>query len=270
MIACRSWKRLYQSQVDRMAFLHEPERQPILRVPAVVVGLILVLVAVYVAEAMASPLVFDNIVKSYAFYPARYSHAFLAAHHVAPETFWARALPFVSYIFLHENVTHLAVNCVWLLPFGSIVARRLGSLTFILFFLVCGAAGAAAHLVTNWGVNEATLGASGAIAGVMAMSFRIVALVEAQDLPSYAAAVSGDLRRHTPLAPILSSRILVWSVIWLAINLVVGVTGLGAGPGSGPQLIAWQAHMGGYIAGLLLAGPFDWLASRISPPITSA
>jgi membrane associated rhomboid family serine protease len=253
-----------------MAFLHEPERQPALRVPAVVVGLIFALVAAHVARMMVSTLLSGAIIANYAFIPARYSHDFLVAHNVAPQSFWELAIPFVSYMFLHGNYTHLAVNCIWLLPFGSIVARRLGSVTFILFFLVCGAAGAAAHLVTNWGGTEPAIGASGAIAGVMAMAFRIVALIEAQDLPSYAAAVSGDLRRHTPLAPILSSRILVWSVIWLAINLAVGVTGLGAGPGSGPQLIAWQAHMGGYIAGLLLAGPFDWLASRISPPITSA
>jgi membrane associated rhomboid family serine protease len=253
-----------------MAFLQEPERQPALRVPPVVVGLILALIAAHVARMTVSTLLSGEIIANYAFIPARYSHAFLVAHNVAPQTFWEQAIPFVSYIFLHGSYTHVFVNCIWLLPFGSIVARRLGSVTFILFFLVCGAAGAAAHLVTNWGANEPTIGASGAIAGIMAMAFRIVALVEAQDLPSYAATVSGDLRRHTPLAPILSSRILVWSVIWLAINLVVGVTGLGAGPGSGPQLIAWQAHMGGYLAGLLLAGPFDALASRISRPVTSA
>ena len=253
-----------------MAFFHEAERQPFVRVPAVVVGLIVVLIAVHVAFTMAPPLVQDSIIKTYAFYPARYSHAFLVAHNVAPETFRARAIPFISYIFLHGSYTHLFLNCVWLLPFGAIVSRRLGSMTFLLFFLVCGAAGAAAHLVTNWGANEATVGASGAIAGVMAMTFRIVALIEAPDLQSYAAAVSGDIRLHRPLAPILSSRILVWTAIWLAINLLVGVTGLGGVPGSGPQLIAWQAHMGGYLAGLLLAGPFDALGYRLSPPMPSA
>ena len=253
-----------------MAFLQEPERQPALRVPAVVVGLIVVLIVAHVARTTASAQTSAAIIANYAFIPARYSHAFLVAHNVAPQSFWELAVPFFSYIFLHGNYTHLFVNCVWLLPFGSIVARRLGSVTFILFFLVCGAAGAAAHLVTNWGIYEPAVGASGAISGVMAMSFRIVALIEAQDLPSYAATVSGDLRRHTPLAPILSSRIVVWSVIWLAINLVAGMTGLGAAPGSGPQLIAWQAHMGGYIAGLLLAGPFDALAFRVSPPVASA
>jgi len=253
-----------------MAYLHEPERQPALRVPAVVTGLILVLLVAHVARMMAPTLLSDAIISNYAFYPARYSHDFLVAHNVAPQSFWDLAIPFVSHMFLHLNYTHVIINCVWLLPFGSIVARRFGSVTFILFFLVCGIFGVVAYLITHWGSIQYAIGASGAISGLMAAAFRIVGLVEAQDLPSYAAAVSGDLRRHTPLAPILSSRILVWSVIWLAINLVVGVTGLGASPGSGPQLIAWQAHMGGYIAGLLLAGPFDWLASRISPPVASA
>jgi membrane associated rhomboid family serine protease len=253
-----------------MAFLQEPERQPALRIPAVVIGLILVLIVAHVARMMAPTLVSDEIITNYAFFPARYSHAFLAAHHAAPQTFWERAIPFVSYMFLHASYTHLFVNCVWLIPFGAIVARRLGAIIFILFFLVCGIAGALAHLVAYWGSLQFAIGASGAISGVMAMAFRIVALVEAQDLPSYAAAVSGDIRLHRPLAPILSARILVWSIIWLLINLAVGVTGIGAAPGSGPQLIAWQAHMGGYIAGLLLAGPFDALAFRVRPPVSPA
>lgn len=253
-----------------MAFLHEPERQPALRVPAVVLALIVTLIAVFVVEATASPLTLANIINNYAFYPARYSHAFLTANHVAPQSLWERAIPFVSYIFLHGNVTHLAINCVWLLPFGAIVARRLGTIVFLLFFLICGVAGALAHLVAYWGSLQYAIGASGAISGIMAMAFRIVALIDARDLPGYAAAVSSDLQRHTPLAPILSSRILVWSVVWLAINLVAGLSGLGGAPGSGPLLIAWQAHMGGYIAGLLLAGPFDALAFRISPPLSSA
>jgi membrane associated rhomboid family serine protease len=62
-------------------------------------------------------------------------------------------------------------------------------------------------------------------------------------------------------AALFSRRILLWSAIWLAVNFVAGILGLGAGPGV--QLIAWQAHIGGYLAGLLLVGPFDAVARRI-------
>jgi membrane associated rhomboid family serine protease len=61
------------------------------------------------------------------------------------------------------------------------------------------------------------------------------------------------------MAPLLSRQILLMSAVWAVINVVAGVTGLGTG-GSGVQLIAWQAHLGGYAAGLLLAGLFDPLS----------
>jgi membrane associated rhomboid family serine protease len=63
-----------------------------------------------------------------------------------------------------------------------------------------------------------------------------------------------------PLAPILSTRILLWSAIWLLVNVIAGVTGLGSG--GGVNVVAWVAHMGGYFAGLLLAGPADALVRR--------
>ena len=65
------------------------------------------------------------------------------------------------------------------------------------------------------------------------------------------------------MAPILSRQILLVSAVWAVINVLAGLTGLGTG-GTGVQLIAWQAHLGGYAAGLLLAGLFDPLP-RLNP-----
>jgi membrane associated rhomboid family serine protease len=239
-----------------MAFFQEPERQPFLRVPAVTAGLILALIVAHLVRVLAPAQQSDAIIANYAFYPARYSHAFLAGHGVNPGSLWDRAVPFVSYIFLHANFTHLAINCVWLLPFGSIVARRFGALFFLAFFLVCGVAGAVAHLATNWGSPQYTIGASAAVSGLMAAGFRIVALIEARDIKGFSAAVL-----QKPLAPIFSSRILIWSAVWIVLNVIAGLTGLGAGPGAG--LIAWQAHIGGYLTGLVLAGPFDFAERRL-------
>ena len=59
-----------------------------------------------------------------------------------PGTVWERAIPFVSYMGLHASWTHLVINCLWLLAFGPVVARRFGSVLFLVFFLVCGVAGA--------------------------------------------------------------------------------------------------------------------------------
>ena len=130
------------------------------------------------------------------------------------------------------------------------VARRYHAVVFFIFFLVCGVAGAAAHLAFNWGSPLAVIGASGAISGLMGAGFRMMG--------------PPQLRRGgeaQPLAPILSPRILLWSAVWVGVNILAGVTGLGTGVQV--ALIAWQAHLGGYFAGLLLAGPFATLATAL-------
>ncbi|MGB8366328.1 MAG: rhomboid family intramembrane serine protease [Rhizomicrobium sp.] len=239
-----------------MAFFQDPARQPALRVPAATLGLLVALIGAHIARVMAPAERSGVILADYAFIPARYSKAFLAAHGIDPGTLLDRAIPFVSYIFLHANFTHLAVNCVWLLPFGAITARRFGALAFFAFFLICGVAGAATHLAFDWGSPDPVIGASAAVSGMMAAGFRMLPPVGEFGLEVLA-------RGERPLAPILSSQILMLSAMWIAINVLAGVTGLGAGPGV--HLIAWQAHIGGYMAGLLLAGPFDILQSRLRP-----
>lgn len=232
-----------------MAFLQsQPSspwtRQPIFRIPGVVLGLILVLVLAHVARVMAPGSLSGAMINRFAFIPARYSHTFLAAHDVDPGSFIDRAVPFVSYMALHNDFTHLAINSLWLLAFGPIVARRFGAPLFLLFFLVCGIAAAVTHLAFNWGSLMPVIGASGAISGLMGAGLRL--------LPTQAPwAVPGEDR----LAPIFSRQIVIFTLVWMAINLAAGLTGFGLGGETG--LIAWQAHMGGYLAGLLLAGPFD-------------
>ena len=174
-----------------------------------------------------------------------------SVHNADPGGWLERAVPFVSYMGLHNDLTHLVINSLWLLAFGPIVARRFGGLLFLLFFLVCGVAGAATHLAFNWGSLVPVIGASGAISGLMAAGLRLQ--------PSQAPwAHAGEER----LAPIFSRQIVMFTIVWLAINLVFGITGLGMGGETGQ--VAWQAHMGGYFAGLLLTGPFDRLRPRIN------
>ena len=239
-----------------MAFLQsQPSnpwtRQPIFRVPKVVVGLILVLVLAHVARVAMPDALSDWTISRYAFIPARYSHAFLTSHGVDPGSIIDRAVPFVSYMALHNDFTHLAINSLWLLAFGPIVARRFGGPLFLGFFLICGIAAALTHMIFNWGSITPVIGASGAISGLMGAGLRL--------LPTQAPwAVPGEGK----LAPIFSRQIVIFSVIWLAINLAAGLTGFGLAGEQG--LIAWQAHVGGYLAGLLLSGPVDRLRPRVA------
>lgn len=233
-----------------MAFLQPvPPRQPIFRAPSVVLWLIGGLVALHVARISMPGNQQDAIIYQFGLYPWRYSHAFLQSRMVDPGTLWERAIPFASYLGLHASWTHLVINSLWLFAFGPIVARRYGSMLFLLFFLVCGVAAAITYLAFNWGGALPVVGASGAISGLMAAALRM--------LPGQTPwAVPGE----TPLAPLFSRQLLVFTAIWAAINLLTGITGLGMAGESG--LIAWQAHLGGFVAGLLLSGPFDRLRPR--------
>jgi membrane associated rhomboid family serine protease len=221
-------------------------RQPFLQAPAAVIWLVVVLLGAHAARVFVFPRSGTSWFYEYGFVPARYSHTYLEAHRINPGNLLERAVPFVSYMFFHASLAHVAVNCALLLAFGSIVARLFGTLRFFLFFFLCGIAGAAVHLALNWGSDVPVVGASAGVSGLMAAGFRGIAPTSP---------------RHR-LAPIFSPRILVWSAIWVLANVVAGLTGLGAGRF---EVVAWQAHLGGYAAGLLLAGPFDFWERKRAP-----
>lgn len=221
-----------------MAFFQDPSRQPFLRVPVSVLWLIVLLIGLHAGRVLLFPgSESDGIFATYGFVPARYYAGY------NPGTLVSRLLPFVTYLFLHGSWSHVLINSVWLLAFGPVVARRFGPVLFLLLFLICGIAAALTHLAAYRESIAPLIGASGAISGLMAASFRMLALGPEEE---------------PALAPLFSARILTWTVIWAAINVFAGITGFGAGPG--PAVIAWGAHLGGYAAGLVLAGPFERLA----------
>lgn len=237
-----------------MTFIQEPNpprRQPAIQAPAIVVGVIAVLVITHIVRISLPGDWADRIFAEYALTPARYSAQFLAMHGYSSGTLAQRLIPFISYAFIHADFTHLILNCLWLLAFGPIVARRFGGMLFLLLFFVCAVAGGLAHVAFYWGSLSPVIGASGAISGLMAAAIRM--------LP--ARAIYNESFR-SPLAPLLSRQVILFSLVWFAINAIAGMTGLGTGPGV--HLIAWQAHVGGYLAGLVLAGPFDFLHRRMA------
>lgn len=214
-----------------------------------VLWLIAILCLAHVARMSASPSGQLQILSNYAFIPARYSRAFLQSRMLDPGSVLDRIIPFVSYIGLHNDFTHLGINCLWLLAFGPIVARRFGSMLFLVFFVICGVAAAGTYLACNWGSDIPVVGASGAISGLMGAALRMLP----RNTP-------WQLMGDAPLAPILSRQMLVFSVLWVGVNLLAAFTGFGMAGESG--MIAWQAHLGGYAAGVFLATPFDALRPR--------
>jgi membrane associated rhomboid family serine protease len=233
-----------------MAFLQSsPPRQPFFRAPPVVPWLIAGLAVAHGLRIWAPPGQALALVFQYGLVPARYSRAFLESRMLNPGPIWEQLLPFVTYMGLHNDWTHLGINCLWLLAFGPIVARRFGALLFLSFFIVCGVAGGLTYLVFNWGSENPVVGASGAISGLMGAAVRM--------LPGQ---VPWAQPGEAPLAPLFSRQIMVFTGVWLVVNLAAGLTGLGMGTQS--VAVAWQAHLGGFAAGLLLVTAFDRLRPR--------
>jgi membrane associated rhomboid family serine protease len=214
-----------------MAFFQEQgdQREPFFRAPAIVFWLIGLILVSHAARTLLFPEpAADQLLIDHAFIPDRFT----------------RADTWVTYLFLHGSWTHAGINSLWLLAFGPPVAGRLGTPRFLLFYLVCGFAAALAQLASDWGSSVPVVGASGAIAGLMGGAIRIL----------YGGRWPG-FGPPPPLAPILSRPLLLFSGLWLAVNVVAGLTGLGL-TGEG-EVVAWVAHMGGFAAGLLAIGFFD-------------
>lgn len=184
-----------------------------------------------------------------AFIPARY--AGLADQLPGGEV--ASATSFLTHTLVHGDWVHLGLNAAWLVAFGGAIANRVGSLRFLLLFAFCAIAGAATFLLFNPGLMLPMVGASGAISGLMGATMRFLfTAVDGRGL----AALRED-PRSAPLMPLrvalTDKRVVLVTLVFLGAN-ILAVLGLGSVGVSG---IAWEAHIGGYFAGLLTFGFFD-------------
>jgi membrane associated rhomboid family serine protease len=230
--------------------------EPIFNIPPVMVALIGAMVLVHFGRYfLLSPDADLEFLLRFAFIPARYTAIFSAGPEY-PGGVAADVWTFVTYALIHGDITHLATNMIWLLPFGSAVARRFGRARFMLMFVATAVAGALAHLVTHAGEAFPMIGASGAVSGFMAAAVRFVfergGPIDAWRRPDPA-------NYRLPAAPLSvalrNPRVVIFLLIWFALNTVFGL-GASIVPGA-EQEIAWQAHIGGFLAGMVLFPIFD-------------
>ncbi|PTW61647.1 membrane associated rhomboid family serine protease [Breoghania corrubedonensis] len=240
--------------------------EPLFNLPGVVVGLIAVLTGIHLLRVLVfSPDTDFRFLLEFSFLPLRY-----ASPEVLSQALGGASLPggegaqvwtFLTYAFLHGSFTHLAFNALWLAVFGSALARRFGAWRFLAFSAVTAVAGAAAHLATHFGEAMPVVGASAAISGHMAAVARFafdhggpLGMMRGQHPSAYR-------QPATSLAKSLSNRqVLAFLGVWFAVNLIFGMGSLSFG-GNSPT-IAWEAHIGGFLAGLALFSLFDPVPRR--------
>ena len=223
--------------------------EPILNVPRGVSAAAGLMVAIQFIRGLLPDDVDLTVLLALAFIPARYSGA--AAE--LPGGYVTAVTSFFTYMVVHAGWVHLVVNVLWMLAFGSAVARRVGNGKFLIFSVLCGVAGAATHLVCHFGEMAPVVGASAAISGQMAGALRFIFRVQ----PSAAGRASDLL--SAPLMPlghtVRDPRILFFLALWVVINAYFGLSAVRiAGQEGG---IAWEAHIGGFLFGLLTFGFFD-------------
>ena len=169
--------------------------------------------------------------------PIRYSDPTVSAHF----TLFQQLFPFLTSMFLHGGFLHIIGNMWFLYVFGDNIEDRIGSIRYFIFYLLCGIAAGLIHLFTNYDSKIPTIGASGAIAGVMGAYMllypraKVLTLIpiffffQFVELPAF-----------------------IFLGYWFLIQILsAGLTRSDAGG------IAWWAHIGGFAAGLILVKVFD-------------
>jgi membrane associated rhomboid family serine protease len=230
-----------------------PAREPIFRAPKVVLILIGSLALVHLAIQIAGENWQVWSLYAFSFIPARLSGDEPVAM-IPGSQVWS----FLTYAFLHASWSHLFSNCIWLLIFGSVVARRLRTFRFLLLAGISAIAGAAAMLATHWADGGNVVGASGAVSGVMAAAIPLMFASGMRLGDTYRT----DLATIRPLKvfEILSNRgAFFFTAIVFALTLFSGATGWTGTSYLEYGRIAWEAHLGGFAAGLFT---FYWLDRR--------
>ncbi len=243
-------------------------REPIFNLPRTVSLLIAAFVLVHVVRLYAFDVDQDvEFLAIFSFIPARFGLAGALEHY--PGGLPAALVSTVSYALIHADWTHLIVNSIWLAAFGSAVERRFRTGRFLAFSAACAIAAVGAHFLFYAETLVPVVGASGVISGHMAAAMRFVFQAGGPLRGLRRSDEAGFQRPALPFSRMFADRRAVaFMLVFFAINLIVAATG---GPlvEEGVQ-VAWQAHIGGFIAGIVLFPLFDPIGTRTGgPPQTS-
>jgi len=207
-----------------------PRKEPAFNAPLMAVVLPLLIVGCYALQISGGPALNRALQDSFALSPVLLRQGNFEL--------------LFTHIFLHGSWTHVLFNAVACLIFATPVIRAFGkgagaALSFFAFFFLCGMAAGLGFCLLNLSSAVPVVGASGAIYGLIGASSRIAGVRGA----------SGGI------VPLTNSRVLSSAAVWISINLATALLPFVLG---GPAVvIAWQAHIAGYVFGVLVIG--HWL-----------
>jgi rhomboid family protein len=157
-----------------------------------------------------------------------------------PPPFGIVWLTLITSMFLHGGFLHIASNMLYLFIFGDNVEDQLGHVRFLVFYFACGIAAGLTHIALNASSGVPSIGASGAIAGVLAAYLRMFPSASVRTLLFIGPFIT---------VPRISAALLIG--FWFVTQFLTGITSLGAQTEQTSGVAVW-AHVGGFLAGLVL------------------
>jgi len=198
------------------------DENPTRIMPIITWALIITNVAIFLWEMLIDPRLSAQMIQTFGFVPSAI---------VRQGTYYT----FLTSIFLHGGILHLAGNMLYLYVFGDNVEDLCGHVPYLTFYLICGFAGSLLHLVSDWGSTIPSIGASGAISGLLGAYVYLFPSVRIRTAVTFGIFVR--LVR-------LPAYVLIG--FWFLYQLVLGLLATDAS-------VAYWAHVGGFVAGLGLA-----------------
>ena len=264
------------------------KREPVFNIPGVILGVLAVLVLVHVVRQVLPQATDERLLLNLAFEPGTFTYAFAPERVVSGLRLLAmqneaglqraelgqyileqgglRPWTVLTYGLLHADWSHIGLNGLWLLAFGTPVARRIGPVRFVALSLAASVAGAAAHYITHPVDLQPVIGASAAVSGCMGAALRFMFQPDApRQTPD------GDPAAARPVAltrlrdMLGNRRVMTFLLVWFVTNLLFGLGSVPFGLTSGA--IAWEAHIGGFVFGMLAFDLFDRPGPVMLPPV---
>jgi membrane associated rhomboid family serine protease len=215
--------------------------------PLVTIGLVVLNVLAFLLElSQPSQGALESFIQAWGVVPREYAASSDLAPTI-PLPYWTTL---VTSMFLHGGWMHLGGNMLYLWIFGDNIERLVGHLRFLIFYLLCGLAAGLAHIVFSLSSGVPTIGASGAISGV---------------LGGYLLLFPHNRVRVLTRGGVAAVPAIVVLGFWILIQLISGVGSIADTSETGG--VAYMAHIGGFVAGLLLVSLFAAGRRRAQPAI---
>jgi membrane associated rhomboid family serine protease len=264
----------------------QPAKNRIFNAPPVVLASVALFVAIEAIAQSLPPQTYLEFLRTFAFVPGRVTFGFdpdrivaelnriaaLSGTDVSAERYFLgdgdlQWWTFLTYALLHGGWLHVAVNSLWFAAFGSAVARRFGTPRFLVFCAVTALAGAGMHFLTHMDDLRPMVGASAVVSGAMAAAVRFVFQPGAPLGESLGRAMHADeaLMYRQPALPLpeiaTNPTAISFLAFWFLANFFFAAMPLPLDVED--TAIAWEAHIGGFLVGLLA---FRWFDPPVPPP----